>query len=54
MVGGQSVLKKGIIEEDFSVIDIVSAYPFAMESDHPIGVNYKILNGAKANKYVKG
>ncbi len=31
----------------------MSAYPFAMESDHPIGVNYKILNGAKANKYVK-
>ncbi|MES9855949.1 MAG: DNA polymerase [Sedimenticola sp.] len=51
--GRVECFKKGIIEEVFSVIDIVSAYPHAMGFEHPIGVEYKTLHGKKACDYVE-
>ena len=32
----------GIIDTDFSVVDINSAYPFAMTNKHPWGINYSM------------
>lgn len=44
--------KKGIIRKQFSVVDITSAYPYAMTSDHPISGEYKSLYNKKAEKYI--
>lgn len=38
--GRVECFEKGIINGDFSVIDIKSAYPYAMLSNHPWGLNY--------------
>ncbi len=46
--GRVECFKKGIIEEKFSVIDITSAYPYAMIFKHPIGVDYKTLHSKKS------
>jgi hypothetical protein len=40
--GRVECFKKGVIETPFSVIDINSAYPFAMMQSHPFGDNYDI------------
>lgn len=39
--GGRcQAFKKGIIDDEFQMADICSAYPFAMLRDHPIGLDY--------------
>lgn len=38
--GRVQCFRRGIIESDFSVFDINSAYPFAMLSGHPYGLDY--------------
>ncbi len=38
--GRVQCFKGGIIEADFKVIDINSAYPYAMHSRHPISIDY--------------
>jgi len=43
--GRVECFEKGIIETDFSVIDINSAYPFAMLSDHPWGAQSISITG---------
>ncbi len=43
--GRVECFQKGIIEKDFSVIDINSAYPYAMTFDHPHGFNYQVHEG---------
>lgn len=40
--GRVQCFEKGIIEKEFKVIDINSAYPFAMTFEHPVGDTYKI------------
>lgn len=42
--GRVECFNKGIIKDDFEVFDINSAYPYAMQSEHPYGEEYKILN----------
>jgi len=44
--GGRcQVFRSGEITKPFKLADINSAYPYAMLSDHPIGLNYYRLNG---------
>jgi hypothetical protein len=40
--GRVECFEKGLIEKPFSVIDINSAYPFAMMSEHPWGMDYAL------------
>lgn len=42
--GRVECFRKGIIEEQFEVYDITSAYPYAMLSEHPWGNAYEIKN----------
>lgn len=42
--GRVECFKKGIIDKEFEVFDINSAYPYAMKFEHPFGDEYKILN----------
>lgn len=43
--GRVECFKTGIIEEDFTVIDINSAYPDAMMKNHPFGLSYSTYTG---------
>lgn len=47
--GRVECFEKGIINADFSVFDINSAYPFAMLQKHPYSANYGIHSGYSAN-----
>jgi len=42
--GRVQCFEKGIIETNFNVFDINSAYPYAMLSDHPYGNEYAVKN----------
>lgn len=42
--GRVECFKTGIIEKPFKVVDIRSAYPFAMTHDHPWGTDYAIYD----------
>ena len=42
--GRTECFERGIIERDFSVVDINSAYPFAMIHEHPWGMEYDTYN----------
>lgn len=43
--GGRVQCKeKGIINEEFKIADINSAYPFAMLDEHPLGIDFNILS----------
>jgi hypothetical protein len=44
--GRVQCFQSGIINSDFAVVDINSAYPFAMLSEHPIGTVYNSIDGA--------
>jgi len=46
--GRVECFKKGIIRNEFKMIDITSAYPFAMMSKHPFSLDYKIYSEGKA------
>lgn len=46
--GRVQCFKKGIISEPFHVVDINSAYPFAMTHKHPISVKSHTLTGKRA------
>lgn len=43
--GRVQCFKRGIVETVFNVFDINSAYPYAMLSKHPIGLNYAVIDG---------
>jgi len=47
--GRVSVFKSGVIKGDYEVIDINSAYPFAMLSEHPFGAKY--ITTSKPKKF---
>lgn len=47
--GRVECFRSGIIDTDFSVFDINSAYPFAMMHKHPYSANYERIDG-----YAKG
>lgn len=47
--GRVECFESGVIDTDFSVYDINSAYAFAMKHKHPYSANYERVNG-----YVKG
>lgn len=51
--GRVECFKKGIIDKEFSVIDITSAYPYAMIFKHPISIEYKTLHNNNAMQYIK-
>ncbi len=50
--GRTECFKKGIINKPFKLIDITSAYPFAMYSRHPFSEEYRTLYNKKANSYI--
>lgn len=47
--GRVECFKKGIINENFTVSDIRSAYPFAMQFEHPYGDEYEISDTLPEN-----
>lgn len=51
--GRVQCFKSGIIEQDFSVFDINSAYPYAMLSKHAYGLDY-IYSEHELNDYDRG
>jgi len=48
--GRVQCFQKGIINKEFKVFDINSAYPYAMLHDHPYGNEYLIYNSLPENK----
>lgn len=52
--GRVEVFEAGIIKADYSVIDINSAYPFAMKHLHPYGNKYEILDSLpKTDRFIE-
>lgn len=47
--GRVECFKKGIIEQDFSIFDINSAYPYAMIHEHPYGSEFMVDNELPEN-----
>lgn len=50
--GRVQCFKKGIIKKEFQVIDITSAYPFAMLSNHPFSLEHTLYIGRKAQSII--
>lgn len=51
--GRVQCFQRGIVEKDFSVFDINSAYPYAMLSAHPYGLDY-IESDIEISEYARG
>lgn len=47
--GRVQCFEAGVIDADFAVYDINSAYPYAMMQHHPYSANYERINGYAAN-----
>lgn len=45
---------KGIIKKHFKMLDITSAYPYAMIHKHPFSLEYKYYNTNQSQLYIKG